>query len=162
MTSEYDKTRPDSRADPGVEEVEPPTVAIPRPGPAPPGAGYRGPTQPPGVPAQPWPVPSGPAPPAPGLPGLPPRSGPQGPGPQPMPAAPYLPGPVPPGVAATPVAGRRSRGWPGIAALVLAVILLPVVGVQAFWISTLQDRLAQADTRMSAGQDADQSRLDTL
>lgn len=93
---------------------------------------------------------------------MPPGSAPPAPGPQPVPAMPYLPGPVPPGALAVPVPGRRSRGWSGIAALVLAVILLPVVGVQAFWISTLQDRLARADNRISAGQEADQSRLDTL
>lgn len=69
-------------------------------------------------------------------------------------------GAPPPGAPAP--TGRGSRGWPGILALVLALLLLPVIGVQAFWISTLQGRLAEADSRISAGQEADQSRLDTL
>ena len=69
--------------------------------------------------------------------------------------APYHPPPpsAPPG---------RGRSWPGILALVLVALLLPVLGVQTWQIHRLGDRLAQAHDDLSEQQAYAQERISAL
>jgi S1-C subfamily serine protease len=60
-----------------------------------------------------------------------------------------------------PGAPRRVR-WPGLVALVLAVLLAVVAGVQAYQIGALSDRLADTDRRLAEARSADGARLDKV
>lgn len=56
----------------------------------------------------------------------------------------------------------RGRSWPGILALVLVALLLPVLGVQTWQIHRLGDRLAQAHDDLSEQQAYAQERISAL
>jgi S1-C subfamily serine protease len=104
-------------------------------------------------------------------PGIPGQAGPQPPAvpvPRPPqqwsipPAAPITWDPYPVQPARPPDPPRRPRTWPGIVALVFAVLLLGVAAGEGYWIYQLQERLAQADERDEAGQASDRERIDGL
>lgn len=150
---------------PGGTE-QPSAVPTPRTGwSAPPNGGQWGPgPAPAGPPAAPpgqaAPYPAGPAPYAPVAPasyggGYPPAGD--------LAGAPAYPAGQPgwPGVTPPPVRPTRRR-WPVVLATALVVVLAAVVGVQAYQLDRLGDRLAATDGRLAQAQDGDGARLDGL
>ncbi|MFI5928101.1 S1C family serine protease [Micromonospora sp. NPDC051543] len=149
---------------PGGTE-QPMAVPTPRTGwSAPPNSGQWGqgpvPAGPPAAPPGQAPYPAGPAPYAPVAPasyggGYPPAGD--------LASAPPYPVGQPgwPGVTPPPVRPTRRR-WPVVLATVLVVALAAVVGVQAYQLDRLGDRLAATDGRLAQAQDGDGARLDGL
>ncbi|RKF26144.1 S1C family serine protease [Micromonospora globbae] len=149
-----------------------------------------GPWAPP-VPAEPAP-PAGAAGSAPAGPAMQPSSGPLPAGPSPLPSGPSplpsghsgpLPvsqgtapaGPLPPAGPVWPAVGgayplapstpgtkARGRRWLTVVAVVVALLLAGLTGVQAYQIDRLGDRLAATDRKLAEAQSGDGARLDGL
>ncbi|BCJ67204.1 S1C family serine protease [Polymorphospora rubra] len=128
-----------ARPGPLPPKMEPPQLAPPPPPPAQPWSGAGSPV------TQSWPTPGSPVVAA----------------PQPRSAPPVHPPAGFPG-AAPPPAARRRVSWPGVVALVLALFLGVVAGLQAVQINDLSERLAAADDRLADAQASDGSRFEGL
>ncbi|MEU4567672.1 trypsin-like peptidase domain-containing protein [Micromonospora sp. NPDC023956] len=88
-----------------------------------------------------------------------PAPGPWSPGQPPAASGPAFPGSTQPGDVTT---GRQRSGWLPRAALLLALLLVLVSGVQAYQIHVLNDRLGDTRQDLSTAQDRDGVRLDGL
>jgi putative serine protease PepD len=146
-----------------------PAMPAPRSGAEEPAEGRSGPLPPRIEPPRYQPAPpaptGGPAAPAAGWTGAPYAGQPTTPVPaQPGGAFPAGPAPGPQAGMAGGIPAVRTRrlAWPGVTALLLVLALLAVVGVQAYQLNRLTERLGRAEHRTAEAQAADRVRFDGL